>query len=185
MILVGISGKRRSGKDLLASFLVKEYGFTQVSLALPLKNLCKTMFGLTEDQVNGPDKEKPTCHIVSPRHIMIETGKFFRTIYPDVWVDQLSNYLLNDCKQQKKKYVISDVRFSNEADWVKENGGYLIRLERAVELTGEPIDDPSETQLDHYEHFDLRVPESMNVDAADMAYTAERVNELIHGRISA
>ncbi len=35
--LIGISGRKRSGKDTLASRLISEHGFTRVAFADPLK----------------------------------------------------------------------------------------------------------------------------------------------------
>lgn len=50
------------------------------------------------------------------------------------------------------KWIITDVRFPNEADAIRERGGFVIRIEND---RVESIDThESETALDDYEHFD-------------------------------
>lgn len=175
MKLIGLSGRARSGKTTLAIALSEKYGWQHLALATDLKNRCKRDFNLLDEQVNGHLKEiKDIRFGKSPRTIMIEYGKFFRSIDPEFWVKQLKQTILSIPQAQTQNYVISDVRFKNEANWIKEHGGYIIRLERAVELTGDLINDPSETELNDYA-FDLRIPESMNVDMKDIQDIAEKV----------
>lgn len=49
---MSISGRAGSGKDTFADYLSEKYGFTKVSWAGNLKEMCKFVFGLTEEQVN-------------------------------------------------------------------------------------------------------------------------------------
>lgn len=67
-------------------------------------------------------------------------------IHENIWV----NALFADLKEDSK-WIITDVRFPNEADEIKRRGGYLIRVERDVADSG---NHPSETALDDYEGFD-------------------------------
>jgi hypothetical protein len=69
-----------------------------------------------------------------------------RSRYPNVWVASLLNKYDED-----QNWVITDVRFPNEADAVREHGGVLIRINRDLENTS---DHTSETALDDY-GFDL------------------------------
>jgi dephospho-CoA kinase len=75
MILIGITGRARCGKDTAADYLSANIGFKKYSFAKPIKDAVKDMFGLTEDHVNGYLKEvvlPDICH--SPRFLMQTLG---------------------------------------------------------------------------------------------------------------
>lgn len=55
--LVGINGKKYSGKDTTGNFLSEITGFNTYALAKPLKNICSKLFGFTEEQLYGNEKE--------------------------------------------------------------------------------------------------------------------------------
>ena len=40
-MLIGITGKKFNGKDTVADYIVKEYGGNKVSLATPVKEICR------------------------------------------------------------------------------------------------------------------------------------------------
>ncbi|MCO6500049.1 MAG: hypothetical protein J5I47_06690, partial [Vicingus serpentipes] len=68
-------------------------------------------------------------------------------IHPNIWV----NCTLDAVEKNTKGSIITDVRFVNEAEAIRENKGYLIRIERNIESND---NHPSEISLDNYEHFD-------------------------------
>lgn len=43
-MIIGIAGKKRAGKDTVASILIKDFGFKKVALADPLKKICSKVF---------------------------------------------------------------------------------------------------------------------------------------------
>lgn len=176
MILLGLSGKRRSGKTLLANILASDFGYIHLSLAKVLKEEVRELYGLSQLETDGIYKEQVNLtYKKTPRQIMIEHGLMRRNTEPNYWIKRLRQQILDTKQAQLRKFVISDIRFPNEADWIKNHHGYLVRLERAIELTGNPINDPSETSLDNYDGFDLLVPESWNVDLEDMKETSWKV----------
>ena len=71
-----------------------------------------------------------------------ETG---RAIHRDLWINSLFASLDKD-----KNYIITDVRFINEAEACLKNKATLIRITRNVNQ----MDHASETELDNYESFD-------------------------------
>lgn len=76
--------------------------------------------------------------------------------------------------REDENVVISDVRFPNEADMVRELGGKNIRVERPVwlrEKYGIVLDTehPSETSLDYYKWFDCII--NNNTDALQTLYS--------------
>lgn len=82
-------------------------------------------------------------------------------IHQNVWVNALfadykpTNSIQGVTRDQKfPNWLITDVRFPNEADAVKARGGILVRIDRpGKEDTGTH---PSETALDNYDKWDVR-----------------------------
>jgi hypothetical protein len=58
MQIIGIGGRRKSGKDTIGSMLVDGYGFQRVALADRLKQLAHLIFDFDEQQLFGTDAEK-------------------------------------------------------------------------------------------------------------------------------
>ena len=70
-------------------------------------------------------------------------------IHPNIWCNALfGNYT------KETNWIITDVRFPNEADAIKERGGILIRLTRTTPVAEEVAKHESETALDNYNKFD-------------------------------
>lgn len=69
-MIIGISGLAGSGKDTIASFLWK-HGFQTISLADPLKRICKEVYDFTDDQLWGPS---PLRNTSDPRYIRSRKG---------------------------------------------------------------------------------------------------------------
>lgn len=178
MTLIGLSGKARSGKDLVADTCKELYGWRKMKLADPLKRMCRDMFGLTLEHTDGHWKEDK-LGTTTPRNLMISIGQLGRSVDPNFWIKRLQAEVLLTPQAQLGTYVIADVRFKNEADWIKNHGGLLVRLERAIELRGGDIADSSETELDSYEGFDLKIGESWNVDANDVPAICTRIKEAL------
>lgn len=81
--------------------------------------------------------------------------------------------------------VISDVRFLNEVDGIKQRGGYTVNVQRLREdgtqyyATDRPSDHPSETELDNY-NWDYRI-QSKEGDAGWTAEQAITLAEYLRG----
>ena len=161
--LIGISGKAGAGKDTLCLFLTQEFEkkkevATRVSFADALKDLIgDSIFNLDEDQLYGSDKEYVDQRYgKSPRVILQEAGVAIRNIYPDIWIlralqvlNQRCIFFYEDCIYA----IVTDVRFPNELEWIKDNDGFAIRLLRPG-IKG-VNDHESETALDDDPRFDL------------------------------
>lgn len=171
-MIVGISGKRGTGKTTLANMLADKYGFEHRYFAQTLKGLVSQQFGLGYDHVHGHLKEFELKAYPgwTPRKLMIAVGQFYRSIDELFWVRKTLENITGHV-------VISDVRFLNEVQEIKKRGGIIVRLSRDPKLNiyqGE-INDPSETALDDYKDFDIIVPAESNLDMEDMEKTAALV----------
>ena len=124
-LIVGFAGKARSGKDTAGKYLVDEYQFLRYSFAQPLKDAAKIMFHLTDKQVE--QKEKPAEPWgKSPRELYQKLGTdVARSIDVNVWVKGAEIFKKEN---PGRSIVITDVRFSNEAYWIRNQGGIVVYL---------------------------------------------------------
>jgi hypothetical protein len=157
--LIGITGLKRSGKDTGGLFFIK-HGFVKYAFATPLKKACQEIFMFTDEQTEGDDKEKydPRWNISARKVFQIFGTEIFRenltSFFPEMieiennfWTYRFKKWYENQLKQNKNiKIVVTDVRFENEADIIKELGGHIIKVERN---NSENIDmHKSETSID-------------------------------------
>lgn len=176
MVILGISGKRESGKTSLANFLEQDHGFTRVSLANPLKEMCRDLYNLTDEQLYGTEKEVPTKYKrtdgspLTARDILIREGCLKRSIDPLFWCKKLHDqirFLATD--KTRSLFVIDDIRFLNEIKYLKGIGTKFVRLERRQSAIGKAaLDDLSETELDTYDEWDAVLLEDFNRDLEDL-----------------
>lgn len=138
-LLIGITGIKGSGKDTIADHLVRKYGFYKRSLAAPLKNACKCLFGFTDDQLNGSSKEIPDYRWfgITPRETMQFVGtdlfrkqmcKLNRNFDDENFFLHIFKLWYEDDANTKSLVVISDVRFQNEVDYIRSQNGVVIKI---------------------------------------------------------
>lgn len=132
-MIIGLSGKARSGKNTVGDYLEGTYFVHQVALADKIKAILKDLFFLTPEQLHGDDKFKDDPRYgCSPRYMMQYFGtEMARKFNPDIWVQHVA---VEVAKIQKKcpgaVTAITDVRFINEIDWIKHQGGQIWRIIR-------------------------------------------------------
>lgn len=149
-MILGISGKKQSGKDLayqiINSELIGKKATRRYAFADEVKRLSSKYFGYTE-----PEKEKY-------RFVLQGVGQMFRDEVDRLfWVNRVVQQIKIDVEEFSSRgvelvAVITDVRYRNEAEEIIAQGGKLLRIERPL-LTTNPVDThPSEIDLDEY-HF--------------------------------
>lgn len=123
-LLIGFVGRKRTGKDTLAKMLGDNV--STLSFAGPLKMACKHAYCLTDDQMDGEKDQIDDIWGMSPRDMFKSMGTdYFREIDPEHWLRVMVLRL-----RGLKKVAISDVRFKNEAQFIKDRGGTLIHVTR-------------------------------------------------------
>jgi hypothetical protein len=129
--LIGIVGKKGAGKDTTADYIVRRHGFVKRAYASPLKQACKALFSLTDSQLEDPvEKERVDDRWgKTPREVMqwLGTDVVRHSLGCDFWIRHMGFYRKDN---PDERLVIPDVRFLNEAWWIRENGGILIRVVR-------------------------------------------------------
>lgn len=137
--IVGIHGKAVSGKDTVADQLVREFAAAKESFAAPLYKGLAVMLDIpVADLQRRATKEEPIEWLDrSPRFLLQTLGtEWGRDLVGwDVWVRALHRRceqveaVWEDNGYLPRAWVISDVRFEDEAAFVREHG-VLIHLVR-------------------------------------------------------
>lgn len=161
-MLIGLLGAKGCGKDTVAKHLISQYGFYRIGFADALYQEVSDAFGVTPEFLGNRDtKESPLRELAlancketgfvsafckekglnsqdpvdlaefrSPREILQLWGTEFRRADNDnYWLDIVENILTSN---PDNNFVITDVRFPNEATWVAHNNGVLGRILRPV-----------------------------------------------------
>ena len=146
-MIIGICGFQSSGKDTIAEFLIKEYGFKRLSFASALKDIVSLIFGWPRDRLEGLNEEdrlwREKVDIwwakslkmphLSPRHVLQYFGtELFRNHWhPDIWVKVLENKILELTQSSlDTNIVITDCRFENEINMILRFQGKIIHVHR-------------------------------------------------------
>lgn len=172
-MIIGLTGYAQSGKDTVANILVDKYGFKRIAFADRLRNVVydiNPMIGgeplKIKVDVEGWDKAKQHPEV---RRLLQTTGLAIRThVGEHSWIHAAFNDMSGS-----NKIVITDVRFTNEADEIKSfEGSQIWRIKRlGVDAVNRHV---SETQMESY-----------NVDQTfDNNGTIDELAELIKIRMS-
>lgn len=154
-MIIGLTGYAQSGKDTVASLLVEHYGYTRVAFADKIRELLYEMdppFPMETGQVVGLqnlidiygwDSAKQNSLV---RSMLQNLGVGARTVFGNNhWVVEA----FKDMDILNKDYVITDVRFANEAEFVKTFNGTIWRVTRPG--VGPVNGHVSESELDSIE----------------------------------
>jgi deoxynucleotide monophosphate kinase-like protein len=141
-MLIAFSGLKGSGKDTAAKVLIDEYGFTKIAFADILREALlilnpwipdTPLYGSASlsELINDVGWDWAKNNVPEVRRLMqvfgTEVGRMlFGT---NVWVDLLAAKF-PDTGNDDTRYVITDCRFDNEVDFVRNNGGIVTWIER-------------------------------------------------------
>jgi len=150
-MIIGLSGKAQAGKDTFCEYLQKKHNESispahgdrhmigRISFGDALKSLGREIFGW-----DGKKDAKGRRFL---QVLGTEVGQVYDILF---WVKRA----WMQKPPLKVNYIVTDVRFPHEFDYIREQGGILIRIERTISpnaLTGEAAEHPSETALDNHE----------------------------------
>lgn len=138
-MFVGVVGFIGSGKGAVGDILSK-FDFGKISFASHLKDVTSVMFGWDRKLLEGDTVEsrefrekidpfwsKKLNREFTPRLALQLMGtEVGRNVFgADLWIHALENKIDKD-----ENYVITDVRFQNEIDWIRNQKGILIEIRR-------------------------------------------------------
>lgn len=136
--IIGLSGYAGTGKDTVRQML-EDAGFVGFAFADPIRSMLRELLtsnGISDEYMDSREfKEAIIPELgVSYRHMAQTLGtEWGRALQPDFWL-RLATAYMGDVKRNSWNdslhFVISDVRFSNEAAWVREHGGVIWHVMR-------------------------------------------------------
>jgi hypothetical protein len=134
-LLIGLAGLARTGKTTAANHLVSVHGFQSYAFADPLREGLMNIFNLSPCDFDGDRKEQPIGWLGrSPRELMQSLGTEWgrNLVHPELWLLLAEQNLefLGQIHDTATGFVISDLRFENEADFVRKRGGIVIHVLR-------------------------------------------------------
>ena len=158
-MIIGLTGYARSGKDSVAQILVDNYGFTKYAFADKVRDIAYELNPIVEHShkqlyvvkpvplqsiVDALSWEHAKSTVPEVRRLLQDLGMAVRKhLGEETWIRATLDQIDKD-----KNVVISDVRFSNEAEAISALGGQVWRIKRmGVDAVNSHI---SETQMDGY-----------------------------------
>jgi hypothetical protein len=156
-MIIGLTGYAQSGKDTVAKILVENYGYTRVAFADKIRDYLYDMNPMVDNVAGEPiflkervDRDgwevaKKNPHI---RRTLQNAGVAARKTFGEgFWVHEAMKTMLTDPRPDMN-YVITDVRFLNEADMIRANNGQIWRIKRlGVEAVNTHV---SESEMEGY-----------------------------------
>lgn len=134
--VIGLTGRKRAGKDTTADLLLKELSMQRtpimrMAFADPIRAGLEAMFGsLGLNMRPDLDRESPVLLGRSRRYLMQTLGTEWGRdlVHPDIWIE-VAKARLAGAAREGFTVVITDVRMPNEAELIRELGGEVWRVE--------------------------------------------------------
>lgn len=141
--LIAVHGFKQSGKDTLAKVLVEEFGYRRLAFADRVKDAIHIIFGVNREWLFGSDQDKQrithvrwedlvdvdrpnkdNADFLSVRELLqIFATEVCRSKCPSIWYRYLPI-------PADERIVISDLRFENEALFLKEKNAVMVKVRR-------------------------------------------------------
>ncbi len=171
-MIIGLSGYAKSGKDTVAEIIreIQPEKWQIKKFSGKLKTIASIMLGIPEYMFENQDFKSEILgeewwknygdfyHQTTVRDFLqlLGTDAIRNGLHTNAWV----NALMADYKPRKmdqyspSNWIVTDVRFPNEAEAIKDRGGVIIRIDRPGV---EPVNaHPSEIALDNWD-FDYKI----------------------------
>jgi len=140
MRLIGITGRAGAGKNTVAAMVP---GAVTIQLADPLYAMVAAMTGLPESLLRDRQaKERPLPGLgKSPRQLLQTLGTEWgrEQLGRDVWVSLCQRRVEQLAEAGWDAVVVADIRFDNEAAWVRRAGGEVWEVVRPHDGTGQGV----------------------------------------------
>jgi hypothetical protein len=184
MKIIAFGHQKRVGKDTAAQFvstyLRVEQGIKRVKkagFADKLKDVCHQLYGWAGLKDKDFYEQPENFHLKevvlpaigkTPRQIWISFGNEVKAAtYYNTWLDYLLKHTTADW------LIVSDMRFPNEADYIREIGGIVVKVTRpSVPHMPDAADDP----LLNYQNWSAHI-----INDGSLADFYSKVIEVVNG----
>lgn len=141
-MIIGIHGFKGSGKDTVATYIARQYGFTQIAFADKVKESICGMFDITLEQIEewknndeyhvsitGPERAYDFKSRVTFRQFIqrFATEGVREVFGYDFWIQFVIDTYKGSFPQN---FVVSDARFENELKAILGEGGKNLHVIR-------------------------------------------------------
>lgn len=134
-MIIALGTRKQVGKDTMGAYLIKHYGFKRLAFADALKKETEDMLkwmGIEYEPKDEKNKERF-------RPLLIAYSELRRSIDQNYWLNQIIGELY-DKKEEKNNWVITDMRYPNEANAIVALKGTLVKINRETGLPEEPTE---------------------------------------------
>jgi len=142
MVKIAVTGKANTGKNTLSKMLKKEltsYKVDTLAFADPIKEMIRIMFpDFPKKYLYGPSSFRNEIipgafkngNPLTVRQLLIDIGTGMGRGYKEsIWLDNFDIRFKKSLKNNKH-VIVTDVRFRNEFDHLKNHNFYMIKLHR-------------------------------------------------------
>lgn len=131
--LIGIAAKAQSGKTTVANLLQKGALYKHVSFAEPIRQFVSDLTGISRADLEDAKVKEAVIPWIgkSPRQLMQTLGTEWgrELVREDFWIRRAMAEV-ERIEFAGGRAVISDVRFDNEAQAIRDHGGVVLHLVR-------------------------------------------------------
>ena len=169
--LIGLCGRAGSGKDSVRSILEMHNHYAGLSFAEPIRGMLRELLttnGCSDEYITNRElKETPVPGLgVSYRQMAQTLGTEWarQHLHPDFWLRVADTYMADLRENGYRHFVVSDVRFANEAEWVRKQGGVLWLVDRpGIDPVREHISEAMPFEADRIIHNHSNLPDLRRV----------------------
>lgn len=149
-VIIGFAGRAGAGKSTAAAIvrqhINKDRGWfkpgsllpQEIAFADPIRDMIRALtYGVMVAEAKGIQKETlSTPYPASPRTMLQTLGDWGRNLHPDFWVDETMRQIDED--SGRTVFLVSDVRFDNEARAIRQRGGKVVLITRKGQTIASP-----------------------------------------------
>lgn len=159
MIIILLRGFSNSGKDFVGNIIINQYGYKGFSFADSLKKIVSEKYNINLDLLYSQEGKKMIYnndnYNITYRQLLIDEALRLKESDPDIFAKHCCDSINNICNPMHinnamHRIIITDWRFNNELDVLKQNFPHAKIIPVHVIRTNQiksPIDDISEYHL--------------------------------------
>lgn len=134
-MIIALGTRKQVGKDTVGKYLIEKHGFQRLAFADALKNEVMDLMdqvGIRYNPKDESDKERF-------RPLLIAYSELRRSFDPEHWV-KIILLTIDHIRNGGLNWVITDMRYPNEAQVLRDRGAIIVKINRDTGLPEEPTE---------------------------------------------